>query len=458
MGDALGLRLKVIAVVAIAVGIVQAFVGLSQVREEESRLRQEVARRGHQIQRALAVPSSVALANREIEELDAVLWRFSEDVGRDLDILSVAVLDLGGRVLAHTDPTVFGKRVSDPFYRAAVDSNATVERESVVGGQSVLQLSMPIEVGRRWGTMTMQMSLEPMEARLRELQARVLTNAMGVTLLMALVLYLLISRTVLKPLMILAETAQRVANGQLDARVPKRSGHDQMTVLGDAFNEMTRTLQSYTAELEEKVDSRTRELKAANDALGKVNEELGDAVEKLGHLARTDALTGLFNRRAFTEALDVELRRTERHERPFSLLMIDVDYFKKYNDSFGHPDGDRLLIALGETFRENLRAMDVVARYGGEEFAVILGETHTEDAVRVADKLRMAVREKVFREAGDGKPAARVTVSIGVATYPQDASSGTGLISQADQALYLAKEAGRDLVVACSNASEGGEE
>ena len=124
-------------------------------------------------------------------------------------------------------------------------------------------------------------------------------------------------------------------------------------------------------------------------------------MEKLGLLARTDSLTGLFNRRAFTEALEVELRRTERHERPFSLLMIDVDYFKKFNDSFGHPEGDRLLIELSETFREHLRAMDVVARYGGEEFAVILGETHTEDAVRVAEKLRVAVRNQIFREAGE---------------------------------------------------------
>ena len=98
--------------------------------------------------------------------------------------------------------------------------------------------------------------------------------------------------------------------------------------------------------------------------------------------------------------------------------------------------------------------MDVVARYGGEEFAVILGETHTDAAVRTAEKLRVAVRERVFREAGDGKPAGRATISIGVATYPQDASSPSGLISQADQALYLAKEAGRDLVVACSSAKE----
>jgi len=259
-----------------------------------------------------------------------------------------------------------------------------------------------------------------------------------------------LSRLVLQPLTLLSETAKRVAGGNLDARVPKRKAKDQITVLTNVFNDMTRELQSYTADLEAKVAGRTLALKKANDALALSNDELGEAVEKLGHLARTDALTGLLNRRALNEALQVEIRRTERHQRPFSVLMIDVDYFKKFNDAFGHPAGDRLLIALGETLMENLRAMDVVARYGGEEFAVILGETSGLEAVRAADKLRLAVRDKVFREAGEGKPAGRATISVGVATYPMDASSAAGLISQADQALYLAKEAGRDLVVCCT--------
>ena len=434
--------------------MVQALFGLAHVQDEEARLRQEVVKRGFQVQRALAVPTSVALANREIEELDAVLWRFSQDDGRDLDIKSVAVLDLGGRVLAHTNPTVFGFQADNAFFASAIEAPGTLEQIDATGEHPVLQLSMPIEIGRRWGTMTMELSLASMDSRLQELRQRALLNAVGVILLSAVLLYLFISRTVLRPVLVLSETAQRVTNGQLDARVPKREGGDQIAILGRHFNEMTRTLQSYTSELEAKVASRTEELKESNRALARANEDLGIAVEKLGLLARTDSLTGLFNRRAFTEALEVELRRTERHERPFSLLMIDVDYFKKFNDSFGHPEGDRLLIELSETFREHLRAMDVVARYGGEEFAVILGETHTEDAVRVAEKLRVAVRNQIFREAGEGSPAARVTVSIGVATYPQDASSASGLISQADQALYLAKEAGRDLVVACKNTGE----
>jgi diguanylate cyclase (GGDEF)-like protein len=325
-------------------------------------------------------------------------------------------------------------------------------------GVPILQLSLPIEAGRRWGTMTMEISLEDLERRIIQRRGRVWLTAGGVTLLTALLLYLLISRMVLQPLTLLSETAKRVASGKLDARVPKRKGKDQIAVLSRVFNDMTRELQTNTADLEAKVTQRTQELKEVNNALALSNEELEEAVEKLGHLARTDSLTGLLNRRALTEALQVEVRRTERHQRPFTLLMVDVDYFKKFNDAFGHPAGDRLLIALGETLRENLRAMDVVARYGGEEFAVLLGETHGLDALRVADKLRTAVRDKVFREAGDGKPAGRATISIGLATYPEDASSPSGLISQADQALYLAKEAGRDLVVSCTTTQEGGEE
>lgn len=446
----MGLRRKVILFVASAVGLVQAVVGFAQLKEDAGQLRSEAARRGHQVQRALAVPCSVSLANREMEGLDAILWRFSESEGRDLDILSVAVLDLGGRVVAHTDPKFYGRRMVGVFFEDAVEANTALEHAITRDGESILQLSLPIEAGRRWGTMTMEISLEAVEQQIVRRRTRVLATAGGVTLLSALLLYLLLSRLVLQPLTLLSETAKRVAGGNLDARVPKRKAKDQITVLTNVFNDMTRELQSYTADLEAKVAGRTLDLKKANDALALSNEELGEAVEKLGHLARTDALTGLLNRRALNEALQVEIRRTERHQRPFSVLMIDVDYFKKFNDAFGHPAGDRLLIALGETLMENLRAMDVVARYGGEEFAVILGETSGLEAVRAADKVRLAVRDKVFREAGEGKPAGRATISVGVATYPMDASSAAGLISQADQALYLAKEAGRDLVVCCT--------
>lgn len=450
----MGLRRKVILFVATTVGLVQVLVGVTQLRDEAHRLRQESVYRGHQVQRALAVPCSVALANREIEDLDAILWRFSEADGWDLNIQSVAVLDLNGRVVAHTNPTLYGQRFNDDFFKRALASEVPLEKYLERSGTAYLQLSMPIVAGRRWGTMTMEVSMEHAQAQIAERRTEVWVGALLVTLLTALLLYLLMSRLVLQPLTLLSETAKRVAGGQLDARVPRRNGKDQIAVLTQVFNEMTSELQDYTSQLEAKVALRTQELEDVNLALERTNADLGDAVEKLGLLARTDGLTGLLNRRGFTESLDVEVRRTERHERPFSLLMIDVDYFKKFNDAFGHPAGDRLLISLGEILSENLRAMDVVARYGGEEFAVILGETSTEYATQVAEKLRQAVRTQVFREAGDGKPAGRVTISIGVATYPQDASSPSGLISQADQALYLAKEAGRDLVVACQSTAK----
>ena len=332
----MGLRRKVILFVATAVGLVQALVGFTQVKEEARRLEAEAVRRGHQVQRALGVPCSVALANREIEDLDAVLWRFSEAEGQDLDLLSVAVLDLGGRVVAHTDPTVYGRRFDDRFYERAIETDFPLEKRIQRDGMSLLQLSMPIEAGRRWGTMTMEIALDKLEERKIQGRNRVLWTAGASTLLTALLLYLLLSRLVLYPLTLLSETARRVASGKLDARVPKRSGRDQISVLTTVFNEMTQRLQRQTSELEQLVTQRTKELELANEALAQANDELGDAVEKLGHLARTDSLTGLLNRRAMTEALEVEVRRTERHDRPFSLLMIDVDYFKKFNDAFGH--------------------------------------------------------------------------------------------------------------------------
>jgi diguanylate cyclase (GGDEF)-like protein len=219
---------------------------------------------------------------------------------------------------------------------------------------------------------------------------------------------------------------------------------------------MASDMQSYTTELEARVERRTQELSRVNEALEDSNKELESAVDKLAEMARTDGLTGLLNRRALKEALEVEIRRSDREGQQFSFLMIDVDFFKKYNDAFGHPAGDKLLIRLSSILQENTRAVDVVARFGGEEFVVLLSGTPPSAAVAVAEKLREAVKNTVFRPATDGKPVGRTSVSIGIAGYPSDSKTKQGLMSLADQALYLAKEAGRDLVVKCGSGDTDG--
>jgi diguanylate cyclase (GGDEF)-like protein len=168
------------------------------------------------------------------------------------------------------------------------------------------------------------------------------------------------------------------------------------------------------------------------------NAQLHTEIEKL---ATTDGLTGLYNHRRFQEILLEEFKRLNRHSAPVSLLLTDIDYFKKVNDTYGHPVGDLVLKGVSKIIREEIRDMDVPARYGGEEFAVILPGTDAEGGKNIAERLRKAVMEKTF--SSDGK-SLKVTISIGIATAPVDAKSREELIEKTDQALYHAKHNGRN--------------
>ncbi len=162
-------------------------------------------------------------------------------------------------------------------------------------------------------------------------------------------------------------------------------------------------------------------------------------------LAYTDALTGLDNRRQFQQTLAEEAARADRYGRKLSLLMLDIDHFKSFNDTLGHPAGDALLAQLAIVLRNALRTVDRPARYGGEEFVVLCPETGREEAHLIAERVRRTVSETQF-VLGAGAEAARVTVSIGWATYPADARSAGDLVQKADESLYAAKASGRNAV------------
>ena len=174
-------------------------------------------------------------------------------------------------------------------------------------------------------------------------------------------------------------------------------------------------------------------------------EELEELNERLQNLAIRDGLTGLFNRRYFLEALKTELSRSQRHGHVFSVLFIDLDHFKNYNDTFGHPAGDEVLRTIAELLTKNNRGATIVARYGGEEFILLLPETPKSGAQTFADRLRKCVEQHPFHRE-NAQPSRHMTLSIGVSTYPEDGADGNALISRADEALYRAKEAGRNRV------------
>lgn len=167
-------------------------------------------------------------------------------------------------------------------------------------------------------------------------------------------------------------------------------------------------------------------------------QRLKEANAALEALAARDGLTGLANHRAFQEGLEASFQQARRYDEPLSLLLLDVDHFKAYNDAHGHPAGDEVLKTVAHLLQQQARTTDLVARYGGEEFAVVLPHTPFLGATALAERFRAAV------EAGAGRGV--VTVSVGVATLTPAAAGRSDLVAAADRALYNAKKNGRNCV------------
>ena len=207
------------------------------------------------------------------------------------------------------------------------------------------------------------------------------------------------------------------------------------------------TLDKITPIVEQSLEKQ-REVWEERKLMARVKEER----QTYWELSIIDSLTQVYNRRHFDELLSREMAVSDRYHHPLSLLMIDVDGFKRYNDAYGHPAGDKALKKVAEVLKSSCRAVDIVARYGGEEFAVIAIQTDKERALNLAERLRKAIEESEF-ETDLGSSELGLTVSIGVASYPSDAGEKEELIDRADQALYRAKEMGKNKV--CPFGKEG---
>ncbi len=185
------------------------------------------------------------------------------------------------------------------------------------------------------------------------------------------------------------------------------------------------------------------ELKRVNEGLEKTVQ---DRTQKLNELAVTDELTQVGNQRYFWAQLKSEIERSERYKHPLSLLLIDIDYFKNYNDEHGHAVGDKALKTIAHILKKNIRSTDFIARYGGEEFAIILTETPPKKALEMAERLRKAIAQKKFSYKIKNKKKKGLTVSIGVAGLSQE-KDPKKLVLKTDKALYQAKRKGRNRTV-----------
>jgi len=195
----------------------------------------------------------------------------------------------------------------------------------------------------------------------------------------------------------------------------------------------------------------SREIQSLIETLKGKNEELEVKNRILAEQASYDGLTQLHNHRHFQETMAAEAARSLRHGRTFSLVFMDVDLFKNYNDTHGHLQGDGVLRTIGEILKSLLRKADMAARYGGDEFVLLLPETDKEAAQGVAEMVRKTIESHPFH-GRESQPGGKVTVSVGVASFPADGTDPVALIQNADKALYGSKAAGNNVVTVASQA------
>jgi diguanylate cyclase (GGDEF)-like protein len=283
------------------------------------------------------------------------------------------------------------------------------------------------------------------------------TTTVGLCLLALLaVIFLnfLISRWLARPILSLHQASQKITRGDFSQQ-PIPRGVKELAALSDSFGLMSQEIQQsrqeleeYSRSLEQKVSDRTEELQAevkkravAEASLRKANQELSD-------LAYLDSLTQIANRRQFDDRLRQEWYRLQREKAPLSIILCDVDYFKQYNDTYGHQVGDQCLRLLAVAISASARrAADLPARYGGEEFVVILPNTPLVGAVQVAKMIQERVANLILSHKSSSV-SKQVTLSLGVVTLiPSDGCNIESLLVEADQLLYQAKAAGRNRIV-----------
>jgi two-component system chemotaxis family response regulator WspR len=390
------------------------FVGRLDLRELESHLNTPVD-----------AETAFLLPRLDVKEIESRLVTSSELTP------SFWILDESGRVLAEAGK-LLARPGTAPFPVALPEESPSVipVKEANLPGlgatvYGVRRLEPPLQ-----GHIAATVASVAAYRSLRESGNRLLLFG-GSAILGIFILTFVAARQILRPIMLLVDGAKKVSAGE-SVDIPVR-GADEIADLTIAFNEMARTVREGRRSLEE-----------ARDELAHSNEGLKEANRALEALAITDGLTGLYNHRHFQDTLEKEMRRCERESRNLSLLLLDLDHFKQYNDRWGHTEGDAALRRVAGQVMKSIRSTDMAFRYGGEELAVLLPSCTKEQATEVAEKIRVAVATNPQRP---GRFGARTTISIGVATFPDDGRVARGLVDTADAALYAAKAQGRDRVV-----------
>jgi diguanylate cyclase (GGDEF)-like protein len=335
------------------------------------------------------------------------------------------LVDARGRVVGRAASSPGRERIPE----AALDARGAVADYRLADGQRSLAASRALAGGLR---LVIEEPWRGVFAPVSQLVAQLFAVDLAILLAAGLLAHR-IARTLARPIRALSEGVQRICAGERAVQIPEPAGSDEIALLTRTMNHMIRRLGESREEIE-----------AANRELKRRNEELQGANEVLEQLSITDGLTKLHNHRFFQDFLTREIKRVRRTGEALSMLLVDIDDFKRLNDRLGHAAGDELLKAIARSLNAAIRESDFLARYGGEEFVVLAANTDLSGAIHLAEKVRTEVAESSFI-VDETMQVLKVTVSVGVAQYRGDRKD---FFQAADRALYRAKAEGRNCVVA----------
>ncbi len=373
----------------------------------------------HQLQFKLAAVDQAILGyliNGDPRSRDAFI-RLGADIEHTLEALAAPTSPL-----AHVEEREVISQVSTAWQTVRSTITPTLERTAPQFDPSALREAKQMLALTNQAIRDLEGIYDVAFDEIRSEQQRALTAkrnslvlasaVLGMALLAMLAAGLSVSHHVLRPISRLVTATGYLGQGDLLVRVPV-DRTDEIGQLAASFNTMADKLEEHQAALET--------------------------------MATHDGLTGLYNHAEFMRRLEAEVQRATRYRRPLSLLLFDVDHFKRVNDVHGHVAGDQVLRAIAATLQQQIRPSDVAARYGGEEFGVILPETDGPAAIPIAERIREAIaRQAIMTAAGE---AVRVTISVGAADYQFNDGPLSTFVEAADRALYAAKKCGRNRVV-----------
>jgi diguanylate cyclase (GGDEF)-like protein len=414
-----GVRQKMVLVLLCVLVFALGANGFLTVRQQGQDVLREIKQRGEDISRFASQSVAFNVVGYDYHGIQLLL----DEIIRSKDILYARVSSKKGNTMAEAGLKPSG-----------TEGWVMIDREIVFDGDVVGHLNIGLDTAR-------------IAHQLQDQQYTMIWREALLIIIIAIGEFFAMSYIIVRPVSIISTSLSNTVdeNGRIQTRIIPIHSRDEFGMLATQFNGMRSQLNEIHARLQSKIELGDAKLRETNSQLVNQSDELRRMNDELKRLSITDPLTGLYNRRQFERLIDTEVSMSLRHGEDNSILVVDVDHFKRINDQYGHKVGDTVLRRLAKLLTENLRGTDMVCRIGGEEFVAICRRAKTDDAIAIGEKLRRTIEDFSFNVNMERIP---VTVSVGVATIPNEFEkiSAEDFFHCADTALYYSKEHGRNRV------------